>query len=214
MLCSCLLHDRNFASIHLNYRDLNRMETAMSALPSLLRFFAIVVCLVWAFDIHAAAAAPIGKVTKAQNQAQVGGKAAAVGTPVKLNDRLLTGAKSRMEVTFVDGTKLNLGENARVVVDRYVYDPSRSTGAMALDASRGALRLSTGKLNQMSKKDVKVSTPYAALAVRGTEFWMGPIDGHYGALLLKGKVDVRSGGRTVKIRRPKHGIDIPRRRRR
>jgi len=59
-----------------------------------------------------------------------------------------------------------------------------------------------------------VSTPYAALAVRGTEFWMGPIDGHYGALLLKGKVDVRTGGRTVNLRRPKYGVDIPRRRRR
>lgn len=186
----------------------------MSALPSFLRFFVILVCLVWAFNMHAAVAAPIGKVTKVQNQAQIGGKAATVGTPVNMNERLRTGAKSRLEVTFLDGTKLNLGENASVAVDRYVYNPSRSTGAMALDASRGALRLSTGKIKQMSKKDVKVSTPYAALAVRGTDFWMGPIDGHYGALLLKGKVDVRSGGRTVNISRPNYGIDIPRRSRR
>src|SRR3990170_5055962 len=102
------------------------METAMLTLPSLLRFLAILVCLGWAFNISAAAAAAVGTVTKVQNQAQIGGTAAAVGTPVNMNDRLLTGAKARMEVTFRDGTVLTLGENAKVVVDRYVYNPGQS----------------------------------------------------------------------------------------
>jgi hypothetical protein len=76
------------------------------------------------------------------------------------------------------------------------------------------MRFATGKLNQMRNKDVTVTTPYAALAVRGTEFWMGPIDGHYGALLLKGKVAVRSGGSVVNLSHPNWGTDIrPRRRR-
>ena len=88
------------------------------------------------------------------------------------------------------GHAVTLGENARVVIDRYVYDPDRSIGAMALKSTRGALRFATGKIHQMDHKDVTVSTPAAALAVRGTEFWTGPIDGQYGALLLKGKVRV------------------------
>ena len=147
--------------------------------------------------LSAAAAAPVGKVTKVQNQAQIGGAAAAVGTPVNTNDRLRTGANARLEVTFRDGTKLNLGENANVVVDRYVYNPEQSTGALALETTTGA-----------------VPTPYAALAVRGTEFWMGPIDGHYGALLLKGHVAVRSGAGVVNLDKPNWGTDIrPRRRR-
>ena len=59
-----------------------------------------------------------------------------------------------------------------------------------------------------------MTTPYAALAVRGTEFWMGPIDGHYGALLLKGHVAVRSGAGVVNLDKPNWGTDIrPRRRR-
>ena len=127
-------------------------KTAMSALPSALRFLAIFVCLASAFTIHAAAAAPVGKVTKVQNQAQIGGAAAAVGTPVNTNDRLRTGANARLEVTFRDGTKLNLGENATVVVDRYVYNPEQSTGALALKTTTGAVRFATGKINQMSKR--------------------------------------------------------------
>jgi hypothetical protein len=186
----------------------------MLTLPSLLRFLAILVCLGWAFNISAAAAAAVGTVTKVQNQAQIGGTAAAVGTPVNMNDQLLTGAKARMEVTFRDGTVLTLGENAKVRIDRYVYNPGQSTGTLALKTTTGAMRFATGKLNQMRNKDVTVTTPYAALAVRGTEFWMGPIDGHYGALLLKGKVAVRNAGNTVNLSHPNWGTDIyPRRRR-
>jgi hypothetical protein len=107
-----------------------------------------------------------------------------------MGDALQTGANARLEVTFVDQTRLTLGENARVVIDRYVYDPDRSIGEMALKSTRGALRFATGKINQMDQKNVTVSTPAAALAVRGTEFWMGPMDGQYGALLLHGNVKV------------------------
>jgi hypothetical protein len=129
-------------------------------------------------------------VSRVQNQAQVGSASAAVGTSVHMGDPLQTGANARLEVTFIDGTRLTLGENARVVIDRYVFNPDRSIGEMALRSTRGALRFATGKIHQMDQKNVTVSTPAAALAVRGTEFWTGPINGRYGALLLKGKVRV------------------------
>ena len=153
-------------------------------------FFAILLCSGIGFHTHALAAGVVGTVSRVQNQAQVGSLAAAVGSPVHMGDALQTGANARLEVTFRDETRLTLGENARVVIDRYVYDPDRSIGAMALKSTRGALRFATGKINQMDKKNVTVSNPAAALAVRGTEFWTGPINGHYGALLLKGKVRV------------------------
>jgi hypothetical protein len=181
-----------------------------------LRFLSFLAAFVWliaALNVPAALAAAVGSVTKVQKQAQVGSASATVGTPVQMNDQLLTGPGARMEVTFRDGSVLTLGENAKVVVDRYVYKPDNSTGTMALNSTRGAIRLATGKLNQARDKKITVSTPYAALAVRGTEFWMGPIDGHYGALLLKGKVGVTAQGRTVALSRPGWGTDIRRRRR-
>jgi hypothetical protein len=162
----------------------------------LLWYFAILLCFAFGFDASALAAGAVGTVSKVQNQAQVGGGAAGVGTSVHMGDALQTGANARLEVTFRDDTHLTLGENARVVIDRYVYDPDRSVGEMALKSTKGALRFATGKIHQMDQKSVTVSTPAGALAVRGTEFWMGPKDGHYGALLLKGKVRVsgRNGG--------------------
>jgi len=185
----------------------------MSATPFFFRFVALV-GLVLTFYTPAAAASAVGSVTRVQNQAQIGPKTAVVGTPVQMNDELRTGPKARLQITFRDGTLLTLGENARVVIDRYVFNPEESTGVMALKTTRGAMRFATGRLNQMRNKDVTVTTPVAALAVRGTEFWTGPIDGHHGALLLKGKVRVSNKGGAVTLSQPGQGTDIGRRRRR
>jgi hypothetical protein len=126
----------------------------------------------------------VGMVTKVENQAQVGGAAAAVGSPVRANDTLQTGAKARLQVTFRDNTNLTLGENATVVVDRYVFDPDAGVGKATLNAAKGALRVVTGRLSEMPNKDIKVSTPFAALAVRGTDFWAGAVSGKPGVLLV------------------------------
>jgi len=174
---------------------------------------AVGICVLSTSYSEAALAAAVGKVTRVQKEAQVGSRPAKVGTSVSMNQRLRTGPGARMQITFVDGTNLTLGENASVVVDKFVYNPAKSTGAMALSSAKGAVRFSTGKIGSMKKKDVTVSTPSAALAVRGTEFWMGPIDGHQGAYVLDGKVDVTSRGRTARVNRG-YGMDIYKRRRR
>jgi hypothetical protein len=69
---------------------------------------------------------------------------------------------------------------------------------MTINATRGAMRFVTGKIGQMRDHNVTVVTPQAALAVRGTDFWVGPIGGEYGVLLLKGKVGVSGNGRRYK----------------
>jgi hypothetical protein len=100
-----------------------------------------------------------------------------VGTAVYMNDQLRTGANARLRITFSDGSDLTLGENARVVVDQFVYNPSKSKGTVVLSAAQGAFRFAGGKIEGMQEKKVLVNTPSAALAVRGTHFWAGPIDG-------------------------------------
>jgi len=179
----------------------------MSALPSLLRFLAILVCLVSTFNIGVATAAPVGTVTRVQKQVQVGDMEAVVGTPVHMSDQLRTGPDARLQVTFVDDTVLTLGENARVVVDRYVYNPGEGTGEVALTATRSALRFTTGKFNQLREKSITVTTPVAALAVRGTDFWAGIVDYQYGVLLLKGKLNVSNSVAAVDLL-PGQGTDF------
>jgi hypothetical protein len=184
----------------------------MSTLPFLVRFLAIVLFVASSFG--AGAAESVGTVTRVQNQAQIGAATAVAGTPVHMNDRLRTGANARLEVTFRDKSVLTLGENANVAIDRYVYNPNKSTGEVALNATRGAFRFAGGSIEQLQKKKITVSTPVAAMAVRGTDFWAGPIDGQFGVLLLKGNVRVSNRAGAVTLSRPGWGTDIALRRRR
>ena len=147
--------------------------------------------ITFAFDAHAAGPS-VGMVSKVENQAEVDGQHAAVGTIVHANDTVSTGAKARLQVTFRDQTNLTLGENATVVIDRYVFDPDASVGEATLNVTKGAFRLATGRLSEMTNKNIRVSTPFAAAAVRGTDFWGGPIEGQYGVLLVhNSRLDVR-----------------------
>ena len=139
-----------------------------------------------------AAGPTVGMVTKVENQAQIDGQPAAVGTPVHTNDTVSTGAKARLQVTFRDQTNLTLGENASVVIDRYVFDPDAGIGEAALNTTKGAFRLATGRLNEMTKKDITVSSPFAGMAVRGTDFWWGSVQGQSGVLLVhNSRLEVR-----------------------
>lgn len=73
----------------------------------------------------------------------------------------------RMDVEFDDKTKLIVGPNSTVKLDRFVYDPSKSSGEVAVNMSRGVLRFVTGRLSSQS---YKIKTPTATMGVRGTDF--------------------------------------------
>src|SRR6478672_1867258 len=84
----------------------------------------------------------------------------------------------------------------------------KSKGEILLKVTQGAFRFAGGRLKQMSDRKITVNTPVAALAVRGTEFWGGPIDRQYGVLLLHGKVAVSNRAGAVTLASPGMGTDI------
>jgi hypothetical protein len=174
-----------------------------------LRGVSAIILLALCSTLSARAETAVGTVSRVQNVAQIGATTAIVGTAVHMNDRLRTGANARLEVTFIDNSSLTLGENANVVIDRYVFNPNKSSAQVVLEAAHGAFRFAGGKIEQMSQKNIVVNTPNAALAVRGTHFWAGPIDGKYGVLLLNGKLGVRNRAGAVTLASPGMGTDIP-----
>jgi hypothetical protein len=182
----------------------------MAAWPTLARFAAVFICVV-SLGAEAAIAQTVGTVTRVEKQAHVGSKPAVNGAPVNMNVELRTGMGARLENTFVDNTTLTLGENARVVVDRYVFNPNTSTGALVLNTSTAAIRFATGKVGQMQNKEVTVNTPYAALSVRGTEFWAGFVDLKYGVVLLSStgtRVGVSNSLGSVELNEQYEGTDF------
>jgi hypothetical protein len=158
-----------------------------------------------------AAGPSVGMVSKVQNAASVvtdgNAVSARVGTVVHMQDSVQTGSDGRLEVTFRDGTKVTLGENANIVVDKYVFNPDQSVGEASLNVTEGAFRFVTGRMNEMRNKSIEVTTTAAQIGVRGTNFWGGRLQ-QYGVLLFVGEVGVTAQGKTV-VLAPGQGTDIP-----
>jgi hypothetical protein len=115
------------------------------------------------------------------------------------NDSVSTGANARLEITFVDNTRMTFGERVKASLDRYVVDPARGRKTIRFRVA-GAFQFVSGQLSKPSVSDVRVVTPVATVGVRGTDFWAGPIDNQaLGVLLVEGAVSVsnRAGSQVL-----------------
>ena len=83
------------------------------------------------------------------------------------NEVIETGDESATEFVFLDETKLALGPNSSLVLDRFVYDPASDTGSFVLTATAGVFRFVSGKL---PKNAYEIHTPTATIGIRGTVF--------------------------------------------
>lgn len=113
----------------------------------------------------ALAQSKIGVASAVTNQVSVGSRALSTGNNVHANDRVQTGDTGAAQLLFLDETSLNIGPKSDVKLDRYIYNPSKGTGSVAMSTTRGALRFVSGSLNPVS---YSIKTPSAVIGVRGT----------------------------------------------
>ena len=86
-------------------------------------------------------------------------------------DTIKTG-DGKVGIKFIDDTRVDVTEHSKLVIDEFVYDPNTKTGSLSLKASLGTVRYASGQIAKNSKQNVKISTPTATIAVRGTDFAM------------------------------------------
>ena len=96
------------------------------------------------------------------------------GSPVYLNDVILSSANSKAQIMFLDKSALMVNANTKVTVDRFIFNPSTAGGDLSINAAKGALRFIGGALSK--KKPVQIKTPVATIGIRG-----GIADAHVGA---------------------------------
>lgn len=159
-----------------------------------------------------AANSDVGKVTRLQSEAMIirGDQSfpVEVGTVIRKKDEINSKDMARIEITFMDGTTLLIGENARVEIDEFLYDPDNNIGTAIISALQGPFRFITGKISQLKKKRVEIKSSVGTIGVRGTDFWGGPSQGTYGVYLFEGTIVIfnAEGGRIVST--PGTGVDL------
>ena len=146
----------------------------------------------------------VGVVQRLQGDVSIvhfGGSARALeGMAVSRQDRLVTGAKARLQIMLTDDTQITLGENAEAVIKQYQFNPfvSGEKGVVLVEVSRGAFLFTTGRISQLADKRIEVKTALADLTAKGTEFWAGPTgEDTEGVAVFEGSVEVSNEGGAV-----------------
>jgi hypothetical protein len=161
--------------------------------------------------------AEIGSVTEQEGQSSILRQKASLpsskGTKVEMLDVISTG-KGKTSITFQDNTKVNVTENSKLVIDDFVYDPkSKGTGKLAMKVALGTVRYASGSVAHENPNNVKINTPTATIAVRGTDFVMSVDEIGRSTIVLMpqcdslgickdGLIDVTTAGGTVTLNKP------------
>jgi len=113
-------------------------------------------------------------------------------SPIYLADRVSTGAASRLALHLGTDTTVRLGEKAQLVIDQFLVESggevSLESGPMLFERPEGARKI-----------PMKIRSPYAVIAVRGTTFFAGPSNGVFGVFVENGAVEVSGAGTTVTL---------------
>lgn len=166
--------------------------------------------------------ANIGSVTESSGTAIIKrGKetiAIAKGTVIEINDKVET-KNGRVKIVFKDDTNVTVTESSGLVIDDFVYDPKSGAGKLGLKAAAGTVRYVSGSIAK-DPKNVKINTPTAAIAVRGTDFVMSVSETGASMIMLmptceteqnvnlkgltcgSGAIDVETPAGIVKMNRP------------
>ena len=134
-------------------------------------FAAISACLMMSTS---ARAEPIGSAIAVKSEVTAGGAAPSdprrklqKNDPVSQNEVIEVSADGLGELQFKDDTKLALGPNSRMALDKFVYDPAKSNGSIVVNLVKGTFRFVTGLA---AKPTYEIKTPTASISVRGTVF--------------------------------------------
>jgi hypothetical protein len=166
--------------------------------------------------------AEIGSVTEASGTAIIKrGKDTiqiAKGTLIETNDKIET-KNGKVKIVFKDDTNVTVTESSSLVIDDFVYDPKSGAGKLGLKAAAGTVRYVSGSIAK-DPKNVKINTPTAAIAVRGTDFVMAVSETGASMIMLmprceieqnvnlkgltcgSGAIDVETPAGIVKLNRP------------
>ncbi len=153
----------------------------------------------------AAAQTPIGQVDDLKGEAfavRADGTRVqlAKGDPVFEGDIVETGGgASAIRMVFLDKTMFALGSDARLALDKLVFDPSQLSGSSQFSILKGVFIFSSGEIAKTDNTDMTVITPVAAIGIRGTEV-AGRVDGANSQFtIIDGAIEVTTQAGSVTL---------------
>ncbi len=142
-----------------------------------------------ALPLPATAAEKAGDVVYIRGNALVERQAkkikAVLKAPLQETDNVLTRERARMKILFRDDSILTLGQNSKLVIKQYLYNPASKRAQSIYELADGRLKAVVGG------PGFRVTTPTAFAAARGTVFviWYDSATNTTGLAVLEGSVE-------------------------
>ena len=134
----------------------------------------LAIALACALIVPALAADPIGQIKTAQGTVSIerdgARRPATAGDRVQQSDGVVTGADGTVGITFQDNSRMSLGPESTLALDRFRFDSTTHDGEFESSLKRGTLAVKSGYIVEQGPQAMRVRTPAAILGVRGTEF--------------------------------------------
>lgn len=135
----------------------------------------------------------------------------AVGTRLRQNDEVATGAGSRMLLRLSDGSVVKLGENGRLQISGLLQRPRENFLTATLKVIEGAFRFTTeAAIRTRARRDVTIQLPTLTAGIRGTDIWGKNLGDREVVVLIEGRISVtRTGDRPVEMKDPLTYLQAP-----
>ncbi len=96
--------------------------------------------------------------------------AAKPGMALQIGQVLKTGSPGAMGVIFKDNTTMSIGPDTELIIDEYLFVPSKDDLRLAAKLSKGSLYYVSGVIAKLKPESVTIKTPTGMIGVRGTQF--------------------------------------------
>lgn len=131
----------------------------------------------------------------------------AIGSGLKAQDFLTSGANSHLMMVFKDGEKVTLHPNSEFDIVKYDFQKTGKKDQILFKLAAGGMRALTGSIGKKDKSAYALDTPVATIGIRGTDETAGiafdpsgqpvaELEVHEGAGTMstsEGSVDVNAG---------------------
>ena len=93
---------------------------------------------------------------------------AQLGQVLYESDGIRTGGDGKIGVTLTDDTRLSLGPNSELKLEKFTFAPADSAFALAVKFVKGAATYVSGRIAKLAPDAIRLETPASIIGVRGT----------------------------------------------
>jgi hypothetical protein len=114
----------------------------------------------------------VGVIPAASASGVTGARTLAVDDPIFMGDEVNTDGMGEVQIRFRDDTRIVVGPNSLLTIDRFVFNPDNTAQDVSLNYVRGTFRFIGG----FSRPEAYTArTPSMTIGIRGTEYdiWAG-----------------------------------------